>query len=726
MTIRIWASATGSTNNGEKLALTKDDLLRDGSNKVLKSFVIADGAYSSTNGSTMDFSSAAGYSWSNTGSWNAVKTVKVAGSTADLNGNALNLYNIVHTHVVLNGNDNATVNIDGAKRGTVRTDDGNDTVNIGVTSNGGWTEFFKVNTRDGDDNVTFTPAVDKGWGGNVTTGAGLTIKSNLGDGNDSFDASALLATTTVAGGNGSDTIVGGGGADDLRGGDDADSLTGNDGNDTLRGGNGADTLVAGAGDDLVGGGDDNDYIDGGDGNDDLRGADGNDTILGGEDNDTLRGHDGDDSLDGGNGEDLLLGGQGNDTLAGKGGSDLIKGHNGDDHLNGGQGADTIFGGNGNDNLIGANNGDELFGQNGDDTLSGGNGGDVLNGGRDNDSAEGGNGNDLLVGANGDDSLSGGADVDTLDGGRGNDNLTGGSEADIFFFKGNFGHDVITDFELGGGDLMRFDNLNPNKMDVTFDGTDSLVSFNNGNRTITVEGVDLVNPSDNVVFSQGFETDVAGWLDSDDAWQGSTTRVASGTDGITSADGSFHAIFEQDATSAPFTRFDGYRDTWTGTYKASVDIYLDTNWDLGEGFDYSVASSGSDGGHQRDFIFHVTKDTSTGDLLVGGSNNTNFDPREDLESINHYEVTSSDWYTFEHVFQEAGDGTLEVDLNLYDSAGTLLFTETRNNASDIIATEIGGNRYGWFTNIDIDGGIAVDNTELAFEGTTAPTGWYEFV
>ncbi|MCZ7658600.1 MAG: hypothetical protein M5U07_12460 [Xanthobacteraceae bacterium] len=32
-------------------------------------------------------------------------------------------------------------------------------------------------------------------------------------------------------------------------------------------------------------------------------------------------------------------------------------------------------------------------------------------------------------------------------------------------------------------------------------------------------------------------------------------------------------------------------------------------------------------------------------------------------------------------------------------------------SDVIATIVGGNRYGWFTNIDIPGGIAVDNVSL---------------
>lgn len=219
-------------------------------------------------------------------------------------------------------------------------------------------------------------------------------------------------------------------------------------------------------------------------------------------------------------------------------------------------------------------------------------------------------------------------------------------------------------------------------------------------------------SEVIVFSQGFETDTSGWIDNDDSpGFGNVERVASGTNGITSAGGNWHGQFTQVAGSGPFTRFGGYRSTWPGGFQARVDIYLDTNWAPGQGFDYSVAATGTDGGHQRDFIFHVTQDISTGDLLVGGSNNTNFSPRQDLENINHEVITASGWYTFEHLFRD-DNGVLAVDLNLYNALGNLLFTETRTNAADLIPSEVGGNRYGWFTHITVDAGIAVDNATLA--------------
>lgn len=216
-----------------------------------------------------------------------------------------------------------------------------------------------------------------------------------------------------------------------------------------------------------------------------------------------------------------------------------------------------------------------------------------------------------------------------------------------------------------------------------------------------------------VFEQGFEVDASGWFDNDDfAGYGQINRVASGagTLGLTSANGSFHAeVSAAGDSSTPFHRFDGYRTAFGAGFTAENTVYLDVNAATGSGFDYSVAANGQDGNHRRDFIFHVTKDTSTGKLLVGGSNNSNFAPIENLEAGNHYEVTASGWYTLQHVFRDDG-GVLAVDLNLVDSGGTVLFTETRSNGSDLIATIVGGNRYGWFTHVT-DVTIGVDDTTL---------------
>lgn len=306
----------------------------------------------------------------------------------------------------------------------------------------------------------------------------------------------------------------------------------------------------------------------------------------------------------------------------------------------------------------------------------------------------------------------------------------GAEVDEIFVLSNSKNNAplirFDDFEFGS-DLLHFGSRNSEE--TLFEWVDDGGDGESNDLLITVGDqefilTDLANQIEAPTvyrFEQSFETDTAGWFDEDSSWYGDVTMVPSGTDGIASASGDYHAVFEGEAASAPFTDFNGYEDTgWVGEWTASVDVYLDTSvdgsgWALGEGFDYSVASSGSDGNHQRDFIFHVTQDSSTGNMYVGASNNTNFAPREDLDVLgNNYLVNEDGWYTFQHHFYDAGDGTLAVDMQLFDDAGNLLFTETRNNPSDVIATEIGGNRYGWFTMIDVDGGIPVDNVTLEYE------------
>lgn len=220
-----------------------------------------------------------------------------------------------------------------------------------------------------------------------------------------------------------------------------------------------------------------------------------------------------------------------------------------------------------------------------------------------------------------------------------------------------------------------------------------------------------------VFQQGFETDASGWY----ANNSPVIRVASGTNGITSASGSFHATVGGGAPTGAYTKFGGYRSTFGAGFTAQVAVYLDTGMADGSGFDYSVAASQQDGNFLRDFIFHVAKDSSTGKLLVAGDNNTNFATREDLENLpNHYEVTQSGWYTFQSVFYDNA-GALAVDLNLLNAGGTTLFTETRTNPADLIASVVGGNRYGWFTFVDAEGGIAIDDTTLDLAVVPLPTG-----
>ncbi|MDP2243070.1 tandem-95 repeat protein, partial [Pseudomonas sp.] len=84
------------------------------------------------------------------------------------------------------------------------------------------------------------------------------------------------------------------------------------------------------------------------------------------------------------------------------------------------------------------------------TLNGTAGDDVLIGSHE---------DDLILGGMGNDRLEGGAGHDTLIGGSGNDILLGGSGADTFVWQaGDFGNDVIKDFNIGEGDRIDLSDL----------------------------------------------------------------------------------------------------------------------------------------------------------------------------------------------------------------------------------------------------------------------------
>ena len=239
----------------------------------------------------------------------------------------------------------------------------------------------------------------------------------------------------------------------------------------------------------------------------------------------------------------------------------------------------------------------------------------------------------------------------------------------------------------------------------------------------------INVFSTVTSFQGFEIDADDWQANATAYSyGVVNRVSSGTNGIISSAGAYHAILNTDGSNSPFTRFDGYRSVWPiNGWVASIDIYLDPNWADGSGFDYSVASSRLNGSHLRDFIWHVGVVTGSG-LIVNASNNTDYEVNSykllNENSGNYHTITSSGWYKFEQVFRN-NSGFLEVDFNLYNSNGDLVYSVSRSTSADIIATVVGGNRYGWFTFINVDGGIAVDNVSLELSPLPTPIADWRF-
>lgn len=203
------------------------------------------------------------------------------------------------------------------------------------------------------------------------------------------------------------------------------------------------------------------------------------------------------------------------------------------------------------------------------------------------------------------------------------------------------------------------------------------------------------------FAQGFENgDSAGILF---FGSGSLTTEGAGEEA--------HAVLNG---GGPYTQFDGYRRAFNGGFDASVRIYLDAGWSEGEGFNWTVAANNQAGAHRRDFAFHVAMDG--GQLMIGVNAGSPATPMTDLELRAHAVITESGWYTFAHRFQDNGSGLLEVVLSVVDADGDVVFTQTISDPSDLIATEIGGNRYGWLTANTVEGGLLVDDLTLSTADT----------
>ena len=225
----------------------------------------------------------------------------------------------------------------------------------------------------------------------------------------------------------------------------------------------------------------------------------------------------------------------------------------------------------------------------------------------------------------------------------------------------------------------------------------------------------------VMYLNGFETDIESWV--------TPTRVTSGTNGITSASGSYHA----EAIAGNFTRWGGYNSIFpAGGFLTSIDVYLDMNAGFANDtrFDWSSAISNPTGAHRRDFVFSggFYNDTTgpgagLNRFVFSTSNNTPGWPKN--PGRDPFAVATTGWYTLQHRFYDNGAGVLAVDLSILDSAGNLLHTWTLSDPSDVIGTTVGGNRYGWFATNNFPF-LAIDNAERKEISTVTGKATFGFV
>ncbi|MFS8180284.1 calcium-binding protein [Pseudovibrio denitrificans] len=165
-------------------------------------------------------------------------------------------------------------------------------------------------------------------------------------------------------------------------------------------------------------------------------------------------------------DDVIIGDDNDNYLFAQAGNDHLEGGAGDDELNAyADGSDYLDGGEGNDTVRyrwassavtvdltdqSNNTGDAA----GDVYVSIEN---IMGTDKHSDHLTGDANANKIYGYGGNDTMFGGAGDDTLLGGDGDDTMEGGADSDTFYFRSDFGNDIITDFVAGAGtdDVLQF-------------------------------------------------------------------------------------------------------------------------------------------------------------------------------------------------------------------------------------------------------------------------------
>ncbi|NEP55339.1 MAG: calcium-binding protein, partial [Moorea sp. SIO3C2] len=265
-------------------------------------------------------------------------------------------------------------------------------------------------------------------------------------------------------------------------------------------------FIGGASKDKIFGGNLDDRLQGRGGNDKMVGRDGDDNMRGNGGNDRMICGDGNDVAAGNSGNDRIICGDGDDLALGGGGNDVIRGGKGDDNIKGGGGNDRIFGNKGDDTIDGGKGDDVIRGDNGDDLIRGGKGDDVIRGGR---------GDDELFGDSGDDVLIANTGNTLLDGGAGEDLLVGGSGDDTFVIAEVDSTTTILNFNKQGDDILQFESLTFDDLDISQFGRDTLIQVGDENLAVLIN-VDATTVTEDVIVT----------LDPDGSGDDDTTLVGS--------------------------------------------------------------------------------------------------------------------------------------------------------------------------------------------------------
>ena len=233
------------------------------------------------------------------------------------------------------------------------------------------------------------------------------------------------------------------------------------------------------------------------------------------------------------------------------------------------------------------------------------------------------------------------------------------------------------------------------------------------------------------FNQGFESNNAGW--NDFGGLNDAVRVPSGTNGVPSASGSFHA--ESNTTDGAAGKLGGYGCCFPPAgFTVSVDVYLD--FALADGadrrFNYTVALNGLTCAHLSDFVVSLgTRPGFPGEWIASASQNCPgwpSNPGRNPQSI----TTGTGWYTLKYIFKNEG-GLLDVDVEIKNSSAvTVAYFDVStdyNPGSGLVPIPIAivsGHRYAWFCAPEPGPGyvalpfIAFDNSSVSPDECPTPS------
>lgn len=227
-----------------------------------------------------------------------------------------------------------------------------------------------------------------------------------------------------------------------------------------------------------------------------------------------------------------------------------------------------------------------------------------------------------------------------------------------------------------------------------------------------------------VYVQSFETDTSGWSN---ALGGSITRVPSGTGGITSNTGNFHAVIGNENDSydtgygnAGYTFF-GNTNTSAAQFSKSVAVFI--NVDTAAPTNPSVPAYWIDGA-----LGNSNSATALGEhnfrlSYSGAAVSVGFD--DQTPSVN---IATSGWYTFQFLVDRSGPAaatsttTLNVLMNnaIFGTSGAL----TNDFGGDLQNQNLSDPGYLWFTVWQNDfsrNQLAIDDVRLdAVDGAVPET------